>query len=71
MQTDATVERRVVEDGGGNAGAVDRGVGVERAHEDLDLRVHALGLLGRAGHDGESADALAVEALMDMLVAVQ
>ena len=40
------VQRRVVEDLGGDAGTVDGRVGVERAHEDLDLRVDALLLLG-------------------------
>ena len=57
------VERGVVEDGAGDAGAVDGRVGVERAHEDLDLRVDALGLFGGGGDDGEGADALTVETL--------
>lgn len=61
------VERRVVQDGAGNAGAVDGRVGVERAHEDLDLAVDALGFFGGGGDDGEGADALAVETLLDLL----
>jgi hypothetical protein len=42
---------------------VDGRVGVERADKDLDLRVDALGLFGRLGDNGESANALAVKTL--------
>ena len=62
------VEGGVVQDGAGDAGAVDGRVGVERADEDLDLRVDALGLFGRGGDDGECADALTVETLGCTLV---
>lgn len=62
------VERRVVEDGAGDAGAVHRRVGVERTDEDLDLRVDALGLFGGFGDDGEGTDTLAVETLEIVLV---
>jgi len=57
------VERGVVQDGAGDAGTVDGRVGVERADQDLDLRVNALGLFGRFGDNGEGADALAVKTL--------
>jgi hypothetical protein len=57
------VERGVVQDGAGDAGAVDGRVGVERADEDLDLGVDTLGFFGGLGDDGEGADALAVETL--------
>lgn len=53
----------VVEDLCGDAGAVDGGVRVHGAHEDLDLGVDALLLLGGLADDGEGADALTVEAL--------
>ena len=56
------IERGGVEDLGGDARAVDRGVGVQRAHEDLDLGVDALGLGGVGADDGEGSDALAVQA---------
>ena len=62
------VEGGVVQDGAGDAGAVDGRVGVERAHEDLDLRVDSLGLFGRGGNDGEGADTLTVETLGQVLV---
>lgn len=62
------VERRVVEDGAGNAGAVHGRVGVKRAHEDLHLGVDALGLFGGFGDDREGADTLAVETLKVKLV---
>ena len=55
------VELGGVEDLGGDAGAVDRGVGVERADENLDLRVDALLLLGVGADDGEGTDTLTVE----------
>lgn len=55
------VELGGVEDLGGDAGAVNGGVGVERADEDLDLRVDTLLLVGVGAHDGESTDTLAVE----------
>lgn len=61
------VEGGVVEDGAGDAGAVDGRVGVERADEDLDLGVDALGFFGGFGDDGEGADTLAVETLVMVL----
>ena len=53
-----------VEDLGGDARAVDRRVGVQRADQDLDLAVDALLLLDRVGKDGESADTLTIETLI-------
>lgn len=56
------VQRGRVEDLGRDARAVDGRVRVHGAHQNLDLRVDALGL-GRVGaHEREGADALAVEA---------
>lgn len=55
------VQGSVVEDGGGDAGAVDGGVGVQRADKNLDLGVDTLALLGVLCDDGEGADTLAVE----------
>lgn len=40
------LELGIVQDGGRDAGAVDRRVGVKGANEDLDLRVDALLFLG-------------------------
>lgn len=54
------VERRVVEDCRGNAGAVDGWAGVQGADEDLDLRINALLLLGRLADDGKCADSFTV-----------
>lgn len=59
------VELGVVHDGGGNAGTVDGRVGVEGADEDLDLRIHALLLLGGLADEGESTDTLTVETLSE------
>lgn len=56
------VELGVVQDLAGNSGSVDGRVGVQWAHEDLDLGVDALLLLGRLAHDTEGADSLAVQA---------
>jgi hypothetical protein len=42
---------------------VDRWVGVERAHDDLHLRVNTLLLVGVGADDRESSDTLAVETL--------
>jgi hypothetical protein len=42
---------------------VDGRVGVERADEDLDLGVDALGFFGGLGDDREGADTLAVKTL--------
>lgn len=55
------VQLRVAKDLAGDASAVDGRVGVERAHEDLDLRVDSLLLLGAVGHHAERADSLAVQ----------
>lgn len=57
------VQLGVAEDLGGNAGAVDGGVGVQRADEDLQLRVDTLLLLGVSSSDGEGTDTLSVETL--------
>jgi hypothetical protein len=57
------VQGGVVQDLGCNAGAVDGRVGVERSHEDLDLRVHAFLLLGRLADNRECPDTLAIETL--------
>lgn len=54
------VERFVVENLGSDTCAVDGGVGVERADEDLDLRVDAFLLLGIFADNGECANALTV-----------
>lgn len=58
------IEFRVVEDLSGNASATDGWVRVKRAHENLDLAVKALLLLGGGGEEGKSADALTVESLL-------
>lgn len=57
------VQGGVVHDGGGDAGAVDGRVGVQRTGEDLDLGVDALLLLGRLADEGEGTDTLTVETL--------
>jgi hypothetical protein len=57
------VESRVVENGGSDTGTVDRRVGVERAHENLDLRINAFLLVCRLAHNGEGTDTLAVKTL--------
>lgn len=57
------VQLGVVEDLGRDARAVDRWVGVERAHDDLHLRVNTLLLVGVGADDRESSDTLAVETL--------
>jgi hypothetical protein len=57
------VEGRVVEDFGCNACAVDWWVGVQRSHEDLDLRVDPLLLLGRLANHGESTHTLTIQTL--------
>lgn len=57
------VELGVVQDGGSNTGTVDRRVGVERADQDLDLRVDTLLLFGVGADNGEGANTLTVETL--------
>lgn len=57
------VQCRVVEDSGGNTGAVDGWVGVKRADKDLDLGVDALLLIGVSADNGEGTDTLAVKTL--------
>lgn len=59
------VQLGVAEDLGGNAGTVDGRVGVQRADEDLQLRVDTLLLLGVGGGDGEGTDTLSVETLFE------
>jgi hypothetical protein len=58
------VQRGVVQDLGSNTGPVHRRVGVERAHENLDLRIHTLLLIRGLAHNGEGTNALAVETLI-------
>lgn len=55
------VELRVVQNLSRNTGAVDGGVGVQRADDDLDLGVYALLLLGRFTDNGEGTSTLTVE----------
>lgn len=55
------VQRGVAQDLARDACAVDRWVGVERADQDLDLRIHSLLLLGAVGYNAECAHSLAVE----------
>jgi len=62
------VKGSVVEDLGSDAGTVDRGVGVERTDENLDLGVDALLLVGVLANDGEGTDTLTVETLRQMSV---
>lgn len=62
------VQRRIVHDGGGDAGTVDRGVRVEGTNENLDLRLNTLLLLGVLADEGESTDTLTIEALCEKLV---
>lgn len=57
------VELGVVHDGGGDAGAVDGGVGVQRPNEDLDLRVDALLLFGRRTSNRECTYTFAIQSL--------
>lgn len=57
------VQLGVVEDLGGDARTVHGGVGVERAHDDLDLRVDALLLGGIFADDGEGTGTLTVKTL--------
>ena len=57
------VELGVIQDLRGNAGTVNRRVGVQWADENLDLRVDTLLLFSRLADDGESANTLAVETL--------
>lgn len=57
------VELWVVENLGGDAGAVDWWVGVEWADDDLDLGIDALLLGGILADDGEGSDTLSVETL--------
>lgn len=57
------VQVGVVQDLGRDPGAVNGRVRVERAHEDLDLRVHALLLLCRIADNRERSDTLPIEPL--------
>ena len=59
-------QRRVVQDLRRYPRAVDGRVRVQRPHEDLDLGVNSLLLLGRVGQDREGAHTLAVEALLQV-----
>lgn len=53
------VQLWVVEDGGGDAGAVHGWVGVDGPDQNLQLRLHPLGLLGIIAHHSEASHALA------------
>ena len=55
------VQLSIVHDSGGDTGTVDGRVGVERADEDLELRVYSLLLLGRFADEREGTDTLTVE----------
>lgn len=57
------VQGGIFEDGGCDASAVDGRVGVQGAHENLELRVNALLLGGVFADNGESTNTLAVETL--------
>jgi hypothetical protein len=57
------VQGGVVHDGGGDAGTVDWGVGVEGTDENLDLRLNALLLLGGLADERKGTDTLTVETL--------
>lgn len=57
------VQLGVVQDSGSNTGAVDGGVGVHGADDDLDLRVEALDLLGVLADNREDTSTLTVETL--------
>jgi len=57
------VQCRIVQDFRGNARAMDRGIGVKRSDENLDLGVYALLLLCRFANDGESTNTLTIETL--------
>jgi len=57
------IQNRAIEDLGGDSGTVHWRIGIKWSDEDFDLRIHAFLLLCRFAHDGEGADALAVESL--------
>lgn len=57
------VEGRVVHDSRGDAGTVDRRVGVEGTNEDLDLRLDAFLLFGIFADEGECTNTFTVETL--------
>jgi hypothetical protein len=64
------VEFGVVQNGRGDTGTVDRRVGVERANQNLDLRVDTLLLLDIGADDGEGANTLTVETLGNVSIHV-
>lgn len=57
------VQSRVVQDLGSDARAVNRRIGVERPHEDLDLRVDTLLLLDGFANNRKGTNTFAVETL--------
>lgn len=57
------VQGRVVEDGGRDAGAVDRRVRIQWPNQDLDLRLDTLLLLGRSSDNREGTAAFSVQTL--------
>lgn len=61
------VQSRVVQDLGSDAGTVDRGVGVQRAHKNLDLGIDTLLLLGGLADDRESTNTLPIETLITIV----
>lgn len=58
------IQSGVVEDLRGDAGAVNGGVGVHRADDNLELRVDALNLLSVLADNGEGTGTLTVETLV-------
>lgn len=62
------VQLGVVHNGRGNAGAVDGGVRVEGADQDLDLGFNTLLLFGVLADERESTDTLTVETLRQMIM---
>jgi hypothetical protein len=61
------VELRVVEDGRGHTGSVDWRVRVERANQNLDLRVDTLLFLGVGADDREGTNTLTVQTLGELV----
>lgn len=58
------VQGLILEDSRGNTSAVNGRVGVQRAHENLELAVDALLLLRVGGDDGEGTNTFTVETLV-------
>ena len=60
-------ELGIVQNGRGNAGTVDRGVGVKGTNEDFDLRVDALLLFGGSADERKCTGSFTVETLFKSL----